>query len=432
MFTLHCVFFLFRFLRLHFFSTTTMGNWLSGCNDNNTGEGSDIEQPKIFGDLPPPYPIERINPALLFYPSKGKEFVVSIDASLTPSEAVALLLDKGCLLNGSRRLAVITHGFRSNKDAGWLHQVKDAILAVDSDPHDVAILGWGEGATVSFLKYAQAAANALETGRWLGQMMAEVKARCPQLQIYGIGHSLGAHLMGVAGRSSNKAFDRITGLDPAGVGFQDTNIDKRLNRLDATLVDVIHTDGKDVPYFGTLVPLGTIDFYPNYGWNQPTHDQRMGAKPDIDLDEKTKRKRVQQSEYGGYISESHGRAIDYFRWSINHKGAFRTVLHLDGVPDIEKPVHRIYATPEPAGVEVEMGYYCDRHLQRQVELAKCVAKVMLTSDGEGQQQEEDEDEAEKHAKVVEERRNARQDDYSRYEKFHGNYYVHTNAQDPWC
>lgn len=34
--------------------------------------------------------------------------------------------------------------------------------------------------------------------------------------IWGIAHSLGAHLLGLAGRHSGHAFDRITGLDPAG------------------------------------------------------------------------------------------------------------------------------------------------------------------------------------------------------------------------
>src|SRR6185437_15598028 len=71
-----------------------------------------------------------------------------------------------------------------------------------------------------------------------------------------------------------------TGLDPAGPCFEKRKDTKELRKTDAPFVDVIHTDGyfpwidprdwiSPVNHYGTLIPLGTIDFYPNYGYKQP-------------------------------------------------------------------------------------------------------------------------------------------------------------------
>ncbi len=50
------------------------------------------------------------------------------------------------------------------------------------------------------------------------------------MEIWGVGHSLGKHLMGQAGRKS-KVFTRITGLDPAGPSFENgVNKDERLQK----------------------------------------------------------------------------------------------------------------------------------------------------------------------------------------------------------
>jgi len=90
--------------------STIMGNlWGSSSSSKPS-----VEQPKIFGRLPNPYPIAKIAPVLLIYPTTGKDYCLCIDSSYSAGEAVDLLLSKNCL-DGSQRLVVITHGFRSDK-----------------------------------------------------------------------------------------------------------------------------------------------------------------------------------------------------------------------------------------------------------------------------------------------------------------------------
>lgn len=85
--------------------------------------------------------------------------------------------------------------------------------------------------------------------------------------IYLIGHSLGAHLAGVVGKSMLVGrIPVIFGLDPTGIFFWLEEPYQRLDKGDAEYVEVIHTNGK-LQGFGE--PIGTADFYPNYGQRQP-------------------------------------------------------------------------------------------------------------------------------------------------------------------
>lgn len=62
----------------------------------------------------------------------------------------------------------------------------------------------------------------------------------------------------------------VTGLDPAGPLFEVPPVARRnrLNSGDATVVEIIHTDGG---IDGFVSAIGTIDFYPNGGlYIQPT------------------------------------------------------------------------------------------------------------------------------------------------------------------
>ena len=83
---------------------------------------------------------------------------------------------------------------------------------------------------------------------------------------------MGAHIAGFIGKITQQLTSltiyRITGLEPSRPMFyhqvvMETN---RLSSMDATLVDVIHTNSIQ---FGFPIPIGHIDFFVNGGKTQP-------------------------------------------------------------------------------------------------------------------------------------------------------------------
>ncbi|CAB3240362.1 unnamed protein product [Arctia plantaginis] len=75
-----------------------------------------------------------------------------------------------------------------------------------------------------------------------------------------VGFSLGAHVVGVAGRQAGGRPSRVTGLDPAGPGWNTNN--NALNRNSGRYVEAIHTDGRKL---GIMTAIANADFYPNGG-----------------------------------------------------------------------------------------------------------------------------------------------------------------------
>ncbi|CAL8100499.1 unnamed protein product [Orchesella dallaii] len=287
--------------------------------------------------LPIPWDIKEIQPELHIYSNKlgDTHDIIKYDEDIPTA---VLRLQHANLLE-TTELIFIAHGFENDVTTPWVPEMKDRILKATPQA-TVFLVSWGGGASIGILKYSQAAANTQTVGAWLGLVTHEIRKtiNVDGIKIYGIAHSLGSHLMGLAGRQS-QAFDRITGLDPAGPSFEKVNQENRLCKTDAKVVDVIHTDGYDsvfdpedwfapVNHYGTLIPLGKIDFYPNWGYSQP------GA--------------------GVFtIAGSHHRAIELFLWSIANPGKFVTNTALVRMPEFEKPVKEVKYVVE----RVEMGYH---------------------------------------------------------------------------
>lgn len=82
-----------------------------------------------------------------------------------------------------------------------------------------------------------------------------------------VGHSLGSHICGWAGKSTKSGkIPVIIGLDPALPLFSLKISGHRLNYTDAKYVQIIHTCGGRL---GIKHAIGHADFYPNYGCAQP-------------------------------------------------------------------------------------------------------------------------------------------------------------------
>lgn len=112
--------------------------------------------------------------------------------------------------------------------------------------------------------YSWSAFNTKAIGESLGVALHELVKDVPVRSIHLVGHSLGAQIIGTAGRHfqllTNTSLPRLTGLDPANPCFNEGEGLTGIYRGDAEFVDIIHTNSG---VFGKRDPLGDADFYPN-------------------------------------------------------------------------------------------------------------------------------------------------------------------------
>ncbi|KAL0901743.1 hypothetical protein ABMA27_006921 [Loxostege sticticalis] len=193
---------------------------------------------------------------------------------------------------GNRGLVVIVHGWRNNGNTHMNPLIRDAFLAVADV--NVIVVDWSGLAGQA---YNTAANGVPDVGRHLGNFLTWL------LRDFGgnwnnvhlVGFSLGAHVVGNAGRQAAGTPSRVTGLDPAGPLWG--NNGNRLQSNAGRYVEAIHTDGRAL---GIMNPSGNADFYPNGG------------------------RHPQPGCSGGptQTSCSHGRAPELFASSVRHNNRF--------------------------------------------------------------------------------------------------------------
>jgi len=132
-----------------------------------------------------------------------------------------------------------------------------------------------------FIHYYDNAATTGKVGELLSRFITSVQTEYPKVKyVHGIGHSLGAHVMGNIYNFGKVKINRISGLDPAGPCFErsswDINIVNNhwgLHKDAAVFVDNLHTDRT---WYGTFLNMGDLDFMvgdptiPQSGAVQPT------------------------------------------------------------------------------------------------------------------------------------------------------------------
>ncbi|KAI9589045.1 hypothetical protein GQX74_007214 [Glossina fuscipes] len=111
--------------------------------------------------------------------------------------------------------------------------------------------------------YTWSALNTDILGKYIAEGLKFLIDVVPVKNIHLIGHSLGAHIMGAAGRQfqemTHLRIPRITGLDPANPCFNEGDALSGLMRGDADFVDIIHSNSN---VLGKGQPMGDADFYP--------------------------------------------------------------------------------------------------------------------------------------------------------------------------
>jgi len=183
----------------------------------------------------------------------------------------------------------LIHGYRSNYNA-WEKRAMQELLYHYCGVRNVITVDWTKDATT--LNYNTAAKKTSSVGKFLAKLiyrMLENDLLRPK-DIHIVGHSLGAHIAGHTGHFlqtggfqdgidlatsvNHYQIRRITGLDPAGPGFEEGNIvgniarssgHRHLEMSDASFVDVIHTSVNGSLKLGMAEKVGNVDFYPNGG-----------------------------------------------------------------------------------------------------------------------------------------------------------------------
>jgi len=190
----------------------------------------------------------------------------------------------------------IVHGWKDDYNYTWVRNLQIALQLKQPLSH-VVLVDWSP---VSKLKQPQQYPVALASIRPIGLIMAGLLCRMKEAlgvrmeDVHIIGHSLGAHLAGMAGtelrRVCGATVGRITGLDPGSGLLWDAPDGAILDKTDAAFVDIIHTNGKaftlqqmmaalssgkpDIVPRGLPRSTGHVDFWPNGGEQQPGCDSQ--------------------------------------------------------------------------------------------------------------------------------------------------------------
>nr|XP_027197650.1 pancreatic triacylglycerol lipase-like [Dermatophagoides pteronyssinus] len=169
--------------------------------------------------------------------------------------------------DSNKSTKLIIHGY--NEDAReWMHSIKNNYLQLED--LNIILVEWPNGDDPP---YVQAVANSQIVGIMVGKFIEFFK-NIPLENVHIIGHSLGSHIAGYAGKYLRGRVGRITALDPAGPLFEGVNNSAaRLWDTDAQFVDSIHTDrGHDkIPFtsFGMYETCSHISIFVNGAEKQP-------------------------------------------------------------------------------------------------------------------------------------------------------------------
>ncbi|XP_076055975.1 uncharacterized protein LOC143034020 isoform X1 [Oratosquilla oratoria] len=186
--------------------------------------------------------------------------------------------DKNTLVSShfaNRTTYVIIHGFMGNGLEKWIVSLKDKLLM--REDCNVISVDWPAGTSLFELSYTYTTGLLPKVGYDSATLISNLSeiSGLKLSSIHVIGHSLGAHIAGFAGKILSGQVGRITGLDPAGPGFNNVTSNRRLDKEDAQYVDVVHTNACEMDSFsknchGLNENIGHSDFWPNGGSHQPS------------------------------------------------------------------------------------------------------------------------------------------------------------------
>ncbi|XP_016979917.1 vitellogenin-1-like [Drosophila rhopaloa] len=166
---------------------------------------------------------------------------------------------KSPLFDPKKKVVILATGWTTNVNKSETIDVFSKAFNCRGDVNFVAV----DAARFVNTLYTWSAFNTEEIGENIALGLVKLLDLMPVENIHLIGHSLGAHIVGSAGRHlhrlTGQLVPRITGLDPAKPCFNEGEVLSGLMRGDGRFVDVIHSNSG---VMGKRDPLGDVDFYP--------------------------------------------------------------------------------------------------------------------------------------------------------------------------
>ncbi|EAT41284.1 AAEL007063-PA [Aedes aegypti] len=155
------------------------------------------------------------------------------------------------------------HGWNGGETSGLHGNIRNNYFAVGD--FNVISVDWGAGANT--INYITARNRVASVGDIMSRMINTLVSASgiSRNSISLIGHSLGAHAAGNAGKLQNGQIQTIIGLDPAGPLFSLGQSDI-MHPNDAQYVEAVFSNAG---LLGFDLPLGDSNFYPNGGRSQP-------------------------------------------------------------------------------------------------------------------------------------------------------------------
>ncbi|XP_037943364.1 phospholipase A1 member A-like [Teleopsis dalmanni] len=161
---------------------------------------------------------------------------------------------------------ILIHGYIPNFDKRNTYVVRDAYLSLGD--YNFIEVDWTYFSNTTYPKAVQLVPKiGEEVAKFVDDLNELFELNFNESVI--IGHSLGAHVSGFVGKFVKRGkIAGIVGLDPASIGYDYAVPGTHLEKTDANYVETLHVS----TIRGTLLPVGDVSFYANYGRELPGCD----------------------------------------------------------------------------------------------------------------------------------------------------------------
>lgn len=207
-----------------------------------------------------------VEPEPLFDPLNDMIFLLFTRKNPLEGQRITFDMDtvRSSNFDSSHETRFLIHGWNGDQTTGLnIFMTREFLSRED---YNVIVVDWGAGAQT--INYIAARNRVGPAGGSLARLIDFMDAANLLTfdKIVVIGHSLGGHVAGNAGKQVSRGrISAIYATDPAGPLFSASSLD-RLSVNDALYTEALHTNAGNLGYD---TPITRAAFYPNWGSSQP-------------------------------------------------------------------------------------------------------------------------------------------------------------------